>query len=146
MTIQLSQMLVQEACRRLVQLGARLADAGEHEAFAALFAEHATLLRPSGETLKGKAQILASYRRKQAERLTTHLIFDTLFTEVAEERASGTTQVQLWSATVADEVGQYGRPARGRIILGEFADVFVLTDSGWRIEHRKARFDMFHDL
>lgn len=144
--IELAHMLAEQACRRLVQLGARLSDAGDHDAFAALFAEQATLLRPNGESLKGRAQILESYRRKQMERLTVHLIFDTVFDEVTEERASGATRVQLWSATADDEVGTYGRPARGRIVVGAFADDFVLTESGWRIEHRQARFDMFRDL
>ena len=140
------RLLARQACLDLVLRAAACADASDAQALAQLFAEDGQLQRPSGEPLHGRAAIAAAYARRPAGRMTRHLVTNTLFDLVDEDRASARSQVLLWSCDAAAEPGAHGRVADARQLMGEFDDSFVrAADGRWRIRRREARFVMFRD-
>ncbi|MBT0962930.1 nuclear transport factor 2 family protein [Denitromonas iodatirespirans] len=129
-----------DACRTLVLRAAARADGGDAEGLAALFAEDGMLVRPDGIRLQGREAIRAAYAARPAERLTRHVVSNTLVEIVSPTEAQACSYVLLWSGSLADPAGPRGRPAHGLPVLGEFDDRFALTPDGWRILHREARF------
>lgn len=142
----LEQLLVKTACRELIMQTAAYADAGDFDAMTQQFSSAAILQRPGGEPLEGRDAILASYRARPAERISQHLLLGTRFTHVSAEQASAITQVQLWNALSTDAPGPFGRPARGRALVGHFKDELCLENGEWKIQRREAGFDMFLDI
>jgi hypothetical protein len=136
------QALADQACRDLVLRAAWLNDAGDHEHFAALFAENATLQRPQGEALTGRASIVAAYQQRPAHRLTRHLICGTHITARSPHSVEAVSQVLLWVGDARHEAGAYGRPAQQQV-LGAFEDRFALGPAGcWLIARRVASFSL----
>lgn len=140
----LDRLLIEQACRDLVQLAVARTDAQDHEGFVALFTPDAVLVRPNGAALSGREAIVASYRERPANRITRHLLCGTLFTACDEAAAAATTQVLLWSGHADDVAGPFGRPSP-RQVLGAMEDRFVRTPDGWRIAHRVASFSLFSE-
>ncbi|WP_240636191.1 nuclear transport factor 2 family protein [Caldimonas tepidiphila] len=137
---ELERMLAREACRELVLQAALHVDANRPEQFAALFAEDGVLTRPNAQPLRGREAILAAYRQRPADRITRHLVTNTLVTLESDTEARAASYVLLWSGSADAEPGAQGRPAHPRRMVGEFDDRFVLTAEGWRIARREARF------
>lgn len=144
MTLQ-SRVHAEQLCRDLVTSAAVLVDTQNYEGFAALFTEDGILCRPGAEPLQGRAAIIASYRSKPAERITRHLLSNTLVQLASDTQAHATSNVLLWAGNITDPAGPFGRPLQGRQVVGEFEDWFVLTVEGWRIQRREARFLLFQD-
>lgn len=140
----LDRLLIEQACRDLVQQAAAHTDAQAHDAFAALFTPDAVLVRPNGTALHGREAIVVSYRERPAQRITRHLLCGTLFSACGDAAAAATTQVLLWSGDSLDAAGPFGRPSP-RQVLGAFEDRFVATPEGWRIAHRVASFSLFSE-
>ena len=74
----LQQLLIHHHCRELVLRAAACADAHDAAGLAALFTAEALLVRPDGTTLEGPAAIEAAYRQRPAERITRHLVTNSL--------------------------------------------------------------------
>lgn len=138
----LERLLVEQACRDLVQQAVARTDAQDHDGFAALFTADAVLVRPNGQALNGRHAIVASYRERPANRITRHLLCGTGFTRCDDEVAEATTQVLLWTGDANDEAGAFGRRSP-RQVLGAFEDRFVRSAEGWRIAHRVASFTLY---
>ena len=138
----LQRLLIVEACRDLVLRAAAQADAGDATALAALFTERAVLARPNAEPLQGRAAIRASYAQRPAERITRHLVTNTVVVVESPGTSRALSSVLLWAGSSADADGPRGRPAQGGQLVGEFDDRLTLTAEGWRIERREARFVM----
>ncbi|MEO8807028.1 MAG: nuclear transport factor 2 family protein [Burkholderiaceae bacterium] len=138
-------LLAQQACRDLVLRAAACTDAQDHEGFAELFELDGELVRPGARVLRGREEIVASYRARPAERITRHLVSNTLVELLTQTQARATSCVLLWSGTSTDASGPFGRPAHGRQVVGEFDDLFTLTTAGWRIARREARFVLFKE-
>lgn len=136
-------LIAQSACRELVLRSAASSDAGDAAALAALFGDDAELVRPSGQTVVGRAAIERVYQERSPDRITAHLVCGTLFDEIGPDRARATSRVLLWTADARCESGPHGRPAAPRQVVGTFRDVFVHTQDGWRIASRRATFDLF---
>lgn len=137
------RLSAESACRDLVLRSAAHSDAGEATALAALFCVDAELVRPSGQTVVGRAAIERVYRDRAPERITAHLVCGTLFDEIGHDSARATSRVLLWTADARCEPGSHGRPAAPRQVVGTFHDTFAHTHEGWRIAHRRATFDLF---
>lgn len=136
-------LLAEQACRDLVVRAARFTDSRAYDDLARLFTEDGVLLRPGGAPLQGRDAIVASYRSRPAERLSRHLICNSLVHLETDTTARGTSSVLLWSGLRTDEPTAWGRPAQPLEVLGEFEDVFSLTSAGWRISRREASFVLF---
>ena len=136
---ELGRLLICRACEQLILEAAACADANDADALAVLFAEDATLARPGGVALQGRAAIQHAYAARPPERITRHLVTNVRVQVVSESEARATSYVQVWSGSLADEPRQQGRPA-GRPSVGEFSDQFRKFDCGWLITHREATF------
>lgn len=136
----LQRLLIENACRELVLRSVERTDAHDAAGLAALFAADGVLRRPSGPPLAGRAAIEAAYAQRPRERLTRHLVTNTLVEVESPARAAARSRVLLWAGSTEDAEGPQGRPLRGPQLMGEFDDRFVLTDEGWRFASRDARF------
>lgn len=137
---ELERLLAEQACTRLVLQAAAHVDGGDPAALAALFTPDAVLVRPGGTALHGRAAIQSAYEQRPAERITRHLVSNTLVDLVSATEARAQSQVLLWTGSTADAAGPRGRPASGGPVVGAFDDRFVKTPEGWRIAHRTASF------
>jgi hypothetical protein len=137
------QALIERACTRLVLESAAANDRQDYEAFAALFTHGGVLRRPAGEPLQGREAIVDSYRTRPSSRVTRHLCTNILIDVDSSRSAHGLTYVILYSADASSAAeNKFGLTSESRKLLGEFEDRFVLTEEGWRIEERRARFVM----
>ena len=139
----LQQLLIKEACRELVLRAATCSDANDAPGLAALFAVDARLERPDGTVLQGRQAIEASYRLRPAERITRHLVTNSVVDIASPVAARVRSVVLLWSGAATDPEGLQGRPANGRQIVGSFDDRCVLAPDGWSIAGRRAAFALF---
>jgi ketosteroid isomerase-like protein len=136
----LQRLLIQDACRELVLRSVECTDAHDATGLAALFAPDGVLRRPGGQPLVGPAAIQAAYAQRPRERITRHLVTNTLVEVESATTASARSRVLLWAGSTEDADGPQGRPLRGPQLIGEFDDRFVLTGEGWRFASRDASF------
>jgi hypothetical protein len=135
--------LIERACTRLILESAAANDRQDFEGFAALFTPNGVLHRPAGEPLRGPTAIEQSYLSRPAERVTRHVCTNILIHVESAARARGSTYVILYSADATGSSDRrFGLTAEPRKLLGEFEDRFELTEDGWRIAERRARFVM----
>lgn len=139
----LEQLLAEQDCRNLVYRAAAYADNSNLAALAELYTEDAVLVRPGAQPLTGREEIRAAYDRRPADRITRHLVAQTLIAFPESGVAHGLSLVQLWIGSNAAP-GPHGCRARVQRV-GEFEDRFALTSLGWRIARREARFVLHSD-
>ena len=135
----------EQACRDLVIRGAALIDACDYEAFAALFLDDGELVRPGAASVRGRAAIVTAYRARPPDRMTRHLISNSLVTLTGPNEARAQSHVLLWSSSSNHAVGAFGRVADPRQVIGELDDRLAQTAEGWRIARREARFVLFRE-
>ncbi len=136
----LDSWVIVAACQDTVLRAAAAADAGDASAVANLFTTDAVLERPNAAPLQGRDAIRLAYAGRPAERMTRHLVTNTLVDIITPGETHASSLVLLWAGNTNDTIGAYGRPADVRQIVGEFKDVLVATDEGWRIARRQAVF------
>lgn len=123
------------ACERLVIESAARNDAADWEALGEVFADDATLVRPSGQILEGRAAIVDAYSSTPSERLTRHVCSNIRIDKTGTDTATGHTLVLLFVADPPEGSGPRTSPGPA---VGEFSDEFQRTDAGWRIVRREA--------
>jgi uncharacterized protein (TIGR02246 family) len=137
----LERQIAEAACRDVVHRAALKLDANDLDGFAAFFTPDAVVVRPGKEPLVGVDALLASYRSRPAMHLTRHLISGSVVDLRAPDEAHAISNVLLWTGSADHEVGDFGRRAQSRQVVGEFEDTLKLCSDGkWRIAHRQARF------
>ena len=135
-------LLAKQACREVVLKAAYAVDAQDYATFVALFTEDATLVRPGGPVLKGRAEILQTYRSKDSHRLTHHLICNHQVTLTAPDTAISRCKVLLYASDQRRELTPKGRQADSQQMSGVIEDEMVLTSEGWQIHSRQAWFEL----
>lgn len=127
---------VERACERLVHDSAAFNDAADWDALGELYAVDGELVRPSGQSVAGRAAIVEAYATGPADRLTRHVCTNVRIDVTGTDTATGHTLVLLFVANPASpDDGSRTHPGPA---VGAFADHFVLTDEGWRIARRVA--------
>jgi ketosteroid isomerase-like protein len=135
-------LLAKQACREVVLRAAEVVDAQDYNAFVALFTEDATLVRPGGAVLKGRAEILQAYLSKDPHRMTHHFICNHQVALPAADRAVSRCKVLLFASDQRRELTPKGRLADPQQMAGVIEDALVLTPEGWQIQHRQAWFEL----
>lgn len=135
-----------QAYQTLVLRAAACVDGNDFAGLASLFTEDGVLVRPNAEPLHGREAIRLAYARRPADRITRHLVTNSLVTVEAPGHATVHSYVLLWTAAAQDAVGPSGRLAQARQLVGEFDDR-MLRDAGggWFIQRREARFVLYRD-
>lgn len=138
----LALLQAESQCRHLIIAAAEAVDGQQYEAFVDCFTEDAVLQRPGGAPLAGRAAILASYALKSPDRLTQHLLCNHRVVVDPSGWAESSCKVLLYVSDRRREPAPEGRLADVKHHVGEFRDRLILTSDGWRIQNRKAWFEL----
>lgn len=137
-------ILAESTCRDLILMAADAVDQQNYAALVALFCEDAILVRPGGNALQGRSEILASYSLKDPNRITHHLVCNhRVQISSSGKEAHSHCKVLLYVSDKSRTTTPQGRLADAKHQVGTIADELVLTPDGWRIQKRNAWFDIF---
>lgn len=124
------------ACEALIHAFCHFIDHGEAPRVVGLFTEDGTFDR-KGAVLRGHAALAEAMTRRPPGMVTRHLCSQTVLRTESPERILGTTSFMLLRRDGADP-GADASPLACLEAVGDFEDVFVRTEAGWRIASRKA--------
>jgi hypothetical protein len=132
---------IELACSKLCNQFAVFNDTGSHEELAALFTEDARYARPTDPDnfVSGRAAILVAFKARPKDKITRHLITNILIEVSGTKTARGLCYVTLFSGSTANAAGKFGFKANAAVLVGEYHDEFVLTESGWKFSQRVGR-------
>jgi hypothetical protein len=138
---ELEVMLIERACERLITEFFEAVDLRNEAHLDALFTEDATYARPIAPDaiITGRDAIRKSFEVRPAGRVGRHTTSNARITVESAERASGKHRVVLYMGPEQSPDPQFGYKADARVLVGEFADVFVKTPQGWRFQSRRGR-------
>lgn len=137
----IERLLIQRCCQDLVVRAAACADDMDPAGLSLLFTPGATLVRPNESPISGRDAIRQAYEKRPKDRITRHLITNTLVKVESNMSASARSYVLLWTGSKLSDDGPRGRQADAQKQVGEFEDSFLLSSDGeWLIHQRKARF------
>jgi ketosteroid isomerase-like protein len=137
----LEMLLADKQCRDVVLAAAQAVDCQDYEAFVACLTTDATVVRPGGNALVGRSEILASYKAKQPSRLTRHVVCNHCIDVKTSESAVSRCTVLLYVSDASRPSAPQGRPADVAHQVGQIVDQLVRTPEGWKIQQRNAWFD-----
>jgi hypothetical protein len=129
------------AIAELITRYAALNDAGDWDAVAALYTEEGRMNRPTApdEFISGRAAILAGFRSRP-RRASRHVVANVLVTLEGDARARASSQLLLFTGSVAADGGLPIVSAAAPLI-GSYDDTLVKTAAGWRFAERRGRLD-----
>jgi uncharacterized protein (TIGR02246 family) len=134
----LDRLFAEHQIADLVTRYAVLNDDGDFEGMAALFADDARFIRPSGgDPIVGRDAILASYQGRPP-RISRHLITNIVVDLASESEAACRSTIVLYTA----EPGALPADANKPALLGGFRDRLVKTADGWRFAEREGFLDL----
>ncbi|MEQ9815359.1 MAG: nuclear transport factor 2 family protein [Azospirillaceae bacterium] len=129
---------IEAACARLVQRLAVLVDAGRYDEALALYTPDAVQVR-RGQEVRGKEALARFFAARPADRLTRHLIPTTAIFVESGNRATGISYALVWRHQGDGVPAQLPLPMVAPGTLGEYHDVFVRMQEGWRLAERRTR-------
>ena len=134
-------MLIERACERLINEFFEAIDLRREAQLDDLFTEDATYARPvtPDTVISGRDAIRKSFEARPSGRVTRHTCSNARITVESAERATGVHRVVLYMGPEQSPDAQFGYKADARVLVGEFADVFVKTSQGWRFQSRRGR-------
>ena len=133
------RLAIERACEQLVIDSATFNDHKDWVSLAALYAPEAVVTRPTGDQLVSREAIEASYAAGPPDRVTRHFCTNLRVHVDSPTTAHATTVVLIVFGDGTQEPdGPFGVTANERQLIGEFADLFVRTEEGWRIASRHA--------
>jgi len=138
---EIETMLIERACERLITEFFEAVDLRDEARLDSLFTEDATYARPIAPDaiISGRDAIRKSFEARPAGRVGRHTCSNVHITVESAGRATGTHRVVLYMGPEQSPDPQFGYKADARVLIGEFADVFVNTSQGWRFHSRRGR-------
>ncbi|MEJ0035500.1 MAG: nuclear transport factor 2 family protein [Gammaproteobacteria bacterium] len=138
---EIETMLIERACERLINEFFEAVDLRNEAHLDNLFTEDATYARPitPDAIIGGREAIRKSFEARPAGRVGRHTCSNARITVESADRAVGVHRVTLFMGPEQSPDPQFGYKADARILVGEFADVFVKTAQGWRFHSRRGR-------
>lgn len=128
-----SGLMIRFACSALIADYAYYVDHREFNKAVALFTEDGRIERPDLIS-DGRKEIEENWTSRPASVVTCHVCSPPSFRDIAPDRATAVTYFTLYHLHHA---GPGPAPMGDPIALGEFHDVFVATQQGWRFKSRK---------
>lgn len=129
---------VERTCLRIVHALAFHTDRGEYDLALALFTDDAVMER-DGEKFVGIAALRTAYASRPTNRLTRHVISNTLVTSRGHDSAAATSYVTVYRLPLPPTKQAPPYFAAGPDVLGEHHDTFRRTEAGWRLSARLTR-------
>lgn len=138
----LEVLAIERACEKLIYAFFEAIDLRNDAHLANLFTADATYARPIDPhtVISGRDTIVKTFEARPGGRVTRHLCSNVYITVDSATRAHGTHRVVLVGGPdQPDPHPQFGYKADARQLIGEFDDIFVKTDEGWRFASRRGR-------
>lgn len=126
---------IEQACSALSISYARAIDFRDQDAFAALFADDATL--HVDEPLRGREAILGFLARRPDEVRSRHVISNVFIDVLSEDEARGISYLTLYRYQGPESLRFAAVPLRGPAAVGHYEDRFVRADGGWLFRSRR---------
>ena len=138
---EIETLLIERACERLITEFFEAVDLRNEAHLDTLFTEDATYARPitPDTIISGREAIRKSFEARPAGRVGRHTCSNVRITVESVDRAMGVHRVVLYMGPEQNPDAQFGYKADSRVLIGEFADVFVNTPHGWRFQSRRGR-------
>ncbi len=92
-----------------------------------------------GEQFVGMAALRAAYASRPMNRLTRHVISNTLVRSTGPDSAEATSYVTVYRVALPPTKHVPPYPVTGPDVLGEHHDTFRRTEAGWRLSARVTR-------
>jgi hypothetical protein len=128
---------IEAACIRLQQRYGTLADR-QHPAFAELFMPDAVITLPGSPPFAGLDAIMAGQAQwKQSGVVMRHVCTNFTVDVAGEDRAEGLCYLMVFRAEPGP--GETAPFVSTPASIGEYHDVFVRQDGGWRFQSRTLR-------
>nr|WP_254911532.1 nuclear transport factor 2 family protein [Sphingomonas sp. CDS-1] len=124
---------IRSSCSALIADYAYYVDHREFDKAVALFTEDGRIERPDLIS-DGRKEIEENWASRPTSVVTCHICSPPSFREIAQDRATAVTYFTLYHL---HHTGSGPAPMGDPIALGEFHDVFVTTQQGWRFKSRK---------
>ena len=127
---------IERACQRLVTLYCHHVDHGEAARVAELFSQNGRWVSPQ-ITMDGMEEIRRGFALRQAnrERMSRHVCNNFHLEIESPDRARGCVYLTLYRYDGEPERAL--SPLEGPELVGEYRDVVVRTQEGWRFESRE---------
>jgi hypothetical protein len=133
---------IRDICERQILKFARLNDAGEHQALAAMFTETGTFARPADPDnyVQGPDAIFAFFRDRPARR-TRHIMTNILVEVESAERARAHSLVTLFVGSEKSEALQCDA-----VLVGDFHDHLEKIGNHWLFAERRGNLTFKSEL
>ena len=135
----LTRMLIEHECRRLMLLYCQHVDHLAPEAFANLFTEDAYYNPAAHPEMNGQAEILNWIKAYPKNRRARHCSVNQLVNVVDAENATGTSYAMVFRQE--DPLEGTPSPNVAPRAIVEYRDKFRHTAKGWRIAERQYQYD-----
>ncbi len=126
---------IERACARLAIAFTNHVDNRRPDEAAAVFARDGEFER-RGETLAGRDVIRDTLKARPATMLTRHMCANLAIDVIDENNARGVVSFTVYMHQFAEGEAGGVAPLRDPEAIGEYHDVYVRTDEGWRIKRR----------
>ena len=135
----ITRMLIEHECRRLMLLYCQHVDHLAPEAFANLFTEDAYYNPAAHPEMTGQAEILDWIKAYPRNRRARHCSVNQLVDVVDAENATGTSYAMVFRQE--DPLEGTPSPNVAPRAIVEYHDKFRRTAKGWRIAERQYQYD-----
>jgi uncharacterized protein (TIGR02246 family) len=138
----LTRLLAERACERLIYAYARFVDSGEAGRVADLFTEDGVWTGADGRSMNGREQVRAAFLGRQAltRRLSRHVMTNVQIDVHSETEASGIAYLINYRHDGPGQTVEKPGPARHPKFVGDYHLTFRNVDDQWRIA--ALRFDL----
>ena len=132
----LRDLLDHRACERLIMRYTHLVDSGRAAEIADLFTADG-VWRTDDFSMDGRDEIRAGFERRQGvTRRQSRHVCTNVVVEVDGDRATGLCYLVNYRHDSSSGTAEHPAPADVPKFVGEYHDVFVRTDDGWRFADR----------
>ena len=139
----LEHLTIVQECTALIARFAERTDARDSDALADMFVEDGVFRRPTApdQPIQGREAIRAGFAARPANKMTRHIVTNTVVTVVDDNEATAVSYLILYMATVAEGGGL--PKADAKQLIGAFHDTIVrdafLT---WKFKERRGSLAM----
>jgi ketosteroid isomerase-like protein len=140
----LERLLIVQACSELIARFAERIDARDADALAAMFVEDGSFARPTAPDapVRGREAIREQFRARPANKLTRHIVANTIVTVKSAVEATAQSTILLFTATLA-EGAKLPVKTDAKQLLGAYEDVLVRDRDGvWKFKERRGSLAM----
>lgn len=137
----LDRLVAEQACAQLIIGYARMLDAGDWDAVAALYTDDGRMSRPTApdDFTQGRAAILDGFKARPP-RASRHICANISVEVLGAAEARAVSQILLFTGEASADGGLAQQSALPPMV-GTYHDKMVKTAQGWRFSERRGALD-----